>query len=56
MVGTNPENIFKAADQLIRDKKLYKKMAESLNPFGDGNASSRILHECLNFLKNLKSF
>ena len=56
LVGTNPDNIFKAADQLIRDKKLYEKMAKSLNPFGDGKASSRILHECLNFLKNLKSF
>ena len=56
LVGTNPENIFKAADQLIRDKKLYEEMAESSNPFGDGKASSRILHECLNFLKNLKSF
>ena len=52
LVGTNSENIFKAADDLINNKKLYKEMSQAKNPFGDGKSSSRILNKCLDFLKS----
>lgn len=41
LVGTNPENVYAAMKTLETDK--YLTMSESKNPFGDGNASKRIV-------------
>jgi len=30
-------------EELIRNKKAYDKMANAINPYGDGKASQRIL-------------
>ena len=35
--------IFKAADNLLTDKKLYNKMSKAINPYGDGKAAKRIV-------------
>ena len=43
IVGTNDKNIVKSVRKLIKDKKLYKKMTTTKNPYGDGKASQRIL-------------
>ena len=50
LIGTNAKKISFEIDNLLRDKKLYKKMSKAQNPYGDGNASKRILNYCLNFL------
>lgn len=42
LAGTNEENIFLLADQLLSDSNQHRKMAQASNPYGDGNASKRI--------------
>ncbi|MFH1724557.1 MAG: UDP-N-acetylglucosamine 2-epimerase (non-hydrolyzing) [Elusimicrobiota bacterium] len=42
LVGREPRRIVRAALRLLRDRALYKKMARSRNPFGDGRAAERI--------------
>lgn len=42
IVGTNMKDIFNEASILIEDKEQYGKMANAVNPYGDGRASKRI--------------
>jgi UDP-N-acetylglucosamine 2-epimerase (non-hydrolysing) len=43
LVGTDCSNIIRTVKELLHNKDLYKKMAEAHNPYGDGNASKRIV-------------
>lgn len=43
LVGTKYENIFNAIDLLVSNKTEYDKMANAVNPYGDGRASEKIL-------------
>jgi UDP-N-acetylglucosamine 2-epimerase len=43
LAGVNEENIYNEASRLLTDKAAYEKMAAVPNPFGDGNASARII-------------
>lgn len=43
LVGTNADEIIKQVSVLLTDKEAYNKMAEANNPFGDGNASEKII-------------
>ncbi|MGK7912670.1 MAG: non-hydrolyzing UDP-N-acetylglucosamine 2-epimerase [Synechococcus sp.] len=43
LVGTDAEVIATTALDLLRDPQAYSRMAQATNPFGDGNATSRIL-------------
>jgi len=43
LVGTNPEPVREAMEQLLTDDAEYKRMATAKNPYGDGEASRRIL-------------
>jgi UDP-N-acetylglucosamine 2-epimerase (non-hydrolysing) len=43
LVGTNPNKILAAASELLSDSTAYQIMATSINPFGDGKASQRIV-------------
>lgn len=43
VIGTQESNIIKQISILLHNEKAYKKMAKAKNPFGDGNASERIL-------------
>jgi UDP-N-acetylglucosamine 2-epimerase (non-hydrolysing) len=43
LVGTNVEEIVKGVSTLLSDAALYKKMSTAHNPYGDGNASQRIV-------------
>ena len=42
-VGVDKEVIFNEANLLLNNKKEYNKMSESVNPYGDGKASQRIV-------------
>lgn len=44
LVGTNKKKIFNETKKLITDGDEYNKMAKSLNPYGDGNASKNIVN------------
>jgi UDP-N-acetylglucosamine 2-epimerase (non-hydrolysing) len=43
IVGTDQDKIVKEAVRLLTDRTLYEKMAKAVNPYGDGNASKRII-------------
>lgn len=47
LVGTQKESIIKSTLRLLNDDIYYKKMSYAHNPYGDGNASAKIV----NFLK-----
>ena len=47
LVGTNRNRIVKEAQKLLDDKDAYTQMSQSHNPYGDGQASARIV----NFIK-----
>ncbi|MBB1063520.1 non-hydrolyzing UDP-N-acetylglucosamine 2-epimerase [Limosilactobacillus fastidiosus] len=52
IVGTDPTSIQQAVFSLLNDHKVYKKMDQAENPFGDGNASERILNIIEEYLSN----
>ncbi|MEN8435453.1 UDP-N-acetylglucosamine 2-epimerase (non-hydrolyzing) [Clostridium septicum] len=43
LVGTDKNTIINEANLLIRDSKAYELMSRSVNPYGDGEASRRIV-------------
>jgi UDP-N-acetylglucosamine 2-epimerase (non-hydrolysing) len=43
LIGTDPDNIINESSLLLSDSKLYKTMANKINPYGDGKASKRIV-------------
>ncbi|MDO8142607.1 MAG: UDP-N-acetylglucosamine 2-epimerase (non-hydrolyzing), partial [Candidatus Brocadiales bacterium] len=43
LVGTHPDTIITETRRLLEDTKEYNRMAYVPNPFGDGNASQRIV-------------
>ncbi len=50
LVGTDCERIFSETMKLIKDQKLYDAMAKTVNPYGDGKASERILEVLIGYL------
>ncbi len=47
LVGTDEDIIFKTAHELLNNKVKYNEMAKSANPYGDGQASYRIVQDIL---------
>lgn len=43
LVGTNYKNVFNEIDLLLSNKEEYNKMANAVNPYGDGKTSERIV-------------
>ena len=43
LVGTKYDDIFNAADLLVSNHEEYDKMANAVNPYGDGKASEKIV-------------
>ena len=50
LIGTNINNVFNEANRLLKNKKLYLQMSQAKNPYGNGDASEKILQKCLTFL------
>jgi UDP-N-acetylglucosamine 2-epimerase (non-hydrolysing) len=44
LVGTNPNIIIKNVEDLLNNKKIYRTMTKSHNPYGNGNAAKTIIH------------
>ncbi len=42
LVGTDPDEIFKSAAELLSNVEAYNSMAKAVNPYGDGTASAQI--------------
>ncbi|SDX26397.1 non-hydrolyzing UDP-N-acetylglucosamine 2-epimerase [Paenibacillus sp. CF384] len=47
LVGTDEEVVYERAHALLSDKNLYEKMSQAANPYGDGQASVRIVQAIL---------
>ena len=43
VVGTDRDRIVSAASELLTSPEAYARMANAVNPYGDGRASERIL-------------
>jgi UDP-N-acetylglucosamine 2-epimerase (non-hydrolysing) len=47
LAGTDEETIYSMARELLNDRNEYEKMAKASNPYGDGQASKRIVQAIL---------
>lgn len=43
LVGTDPQRVTAALEELLTDRAAYQRMADAKNPYGDGHAADRIL-------------
>jgi UDP-N-acetylglucosamine 2-epimerase (non-hydrolysing) len=50
VIGTEKDDIVQEVSTLLSNEKEYIKMAEAVNPYGDGKASKRILESVREFL------
>jgi len=53
LVGTDVDKIVLEANKLLRNLDDYNQMSKSINPYGDGNASGRIVDALLNYFSNI---
>lgn len=51
LAGVNADDIFRLADELLTDKKIYNQMQDSINPYGDGTTSKQIVDIIIEKLK-----
>lgn len=51
LVGTDKAEIVLQTNRLLRNLDEYNHMSKSINPYGDGNASIRIVDALLNYFK-----
>jgi UDP-N-acetylglucosamine 2-epimerase (non-hydrolysing) len=49
LIGTNFQEIFTSASELLTNKIVYQNMATAINPFGDGTAAEKIVKIINNF-------
>ncbi|TFE29090.1 non-hydrolyzing UDP-N-acetylglucosamine 2-epimerase [Cohnella luojiensis] len=47
LVGMEEEDVYNRAHALLADKELYARMSQAANPYGDGQASKRIVKAIL---------
>jgi len=50
IIGTSTDSIIDNASKLIDDENIYNEMITDVNPYGDGNASEKILDIIYNYL------
>lgn len=51
LAGTDEETIYCLAHELLTDDEEYQRMSQASNPYGDGEASRRIVEAILHFYK-----
>lgn len=54
IIGVGKENLKKEVNILLNDLNEYQKMANSVNPYGDGTASKKIVDFMLDYLAHSK--
>ena len=52
LIGTDADHMLNQAAELLSHSAAYEKMANAINPFGDGHASDRIVQAVKDFLGN----
>ncbi len=51
LIGTKAYSILNSASELLSDSQAYEKMANAINPFGDGTAAVKIVKIVKDYLK-----
>jgi len=51
LVGTDREAIVRSASELLSNPAVYSRMAEVVNPYGDGQSAGRIIGAALDYLR-----
>lgn len=51
LVGRDPARLLRAAERVLGDARLWRRMARAKNPFGDGRAGERIAAALARFLE-----
>jgi UDP-N-acetylglucosamine 2-epimerase (non-hydrolysing) len=51
LVGTDRDEVYRNASRLLNDSTTYSKMANAVNPYGDGLAAKRIVDSILYYCK-----
>lgn len=54
LVGTEYDNIVKNTKELLKNNDIYNKMSCSINPYGDGKTSQRIVKSILYYFKRIE--
>ncbi|PTL37365.1 UDP-N-acetylglucosamine 2-epimerase (non-hydrolyzing) [Alkalicoccus saliphilus] len=54
LAGTDEEDIYNYASELLHDTKAYEEMSRASNPYGDGEASKRIV-EAIRYFYGIRS-
>ncbi len=52
LVGTNEDDIYNEAKELLINKDSYEKMSKASNPYGDGHASKRIVDSIIKYFES----
>lgn len=47
LAGTDEETIYNLTNELLTNQKIYEKMANAVNPYGDGTASKKIVESII---------
>jgi len=55
IVGTDCDKIISETQKLLEDKEIYKRMTNTLNPYGDGHAAEKIVTITKEFFKNKRA-
>ena len=55
LIGTASADILRETALLLDDQQAYEAMARAHNPFGDGQASNRIVESCRRFLEGRRA-
>ena len=55
LVGTHPPTIIAEVSNLIDNEAIYQKMSQAHNPYGDGQASERIVKIIMDFFNSSSS-
>ncbi|MBP3867465.1 MAG: UDP-N-acetylglucosamine 2-epimerase, partial [Eggerthellaceae bacterium] len=43
VAGVDCDDIVRITDEILTDQEVYDRMANAINPYGDGHASERIV-------------
>ncbi len=54
LAGTDENNIFTLANELLSDRDAHDRMAKAANPYGDGHAASRIAEAMVRYFSQTK--
>lgn len=55
VIGTDSQRVVSEIESLLLDKSAYAKMAESLNPYGDGYASRIIVDHLMEYFNEMEN-